>query len=173
MAAVFPGLTPDPDAAVLRSPRPGDLGWMVERHGAVYAREFGWDARFEAHCARVVAAFADDHHPLLERVWIAELEGERAGCAMCVRDGSAPSTARLRLLLVEPYARGRGLGRRLLAECVGFARGVGYRALVLRGQNVLVAARGLCLDAGFVQTAETHHRSYGRDLVGQDWHLVL
>lgn len=173
MLPVHPGQAPARDTAALRPPEPGDLGWIVERHGALCASEFGWDVTFEARCARLAAAFAEDHHPLLERVWIAELDGARAGCVMCVRDASAPSTARLRLLLVEPHARGQGLGGRLLAECVNFARGIGYRALVLRTQNTQVAAHRLVQRSGFVQTAETHRHGYGLDLVGQDWHLVL
>lgn len=172
MASVPARRAPDRDAPALRPPEPGDLGWIVERHGALCAREFGWDVTFEARCARLVAAFAEDHHPFLERVWIAERGGARAGCVMCVRD-TAPSTARLRLLLVEPWARGRGLGRLLLTECLGFARGVGYRAVVVRTQKAQVAAERLAREAGFVRGAEKHRPGYGGELVGQDWHLVL
>lgn len=158
---------------MLRAPRPGDLGWIVQRHGALHAREYGFDVTFEALCARLVAGFAEDHDPYLERAWIAELDGERAGCALSVRESGAPGAARLRLLLVEPPLRGQGLGGRLVRECAAFARGVGYRELLVTSQDVQLAARAVLLGSGFVLTAETHHHSYGRDLVGQDWHLVL
>lgn len=157
---------------VLRDPRPGDLGWIVERHGALYAAEYGWNTDFEGLVAGIVAGFAQDHDPHLERVWIAELDGRRVGSVMCVRD-DAPATARLRLLLVEPDARGHGLGDRLVAEVVAFAREVGYRELVLWTNDVLAAARALYLRHGFTLVAEKPHRSYGADLVGQDWRLGL
>ncbi len=158
--------------AVLRGPEPGDLGWIVERHGALYAAEYGWNAAFEGLVARIVADFAEDHDPLLERVWIAELDGRPVGSVMCVRD-AAPGTARLRLLLVDPSARGHGLGERLVDACVRFARDAGYRELVLWTNDVLAAARTLYLRAGFVLVAEEPHHSYGADLVGQDWRLTL
>jgi GNAT superfamily N-acetyltransferase len=157
---------------VLRAPRPGDLGWIVERHGALAAREFGWDVRFEARCARMAADFAEDHDPHLACAWIAELEGARTGCALCVRD-SAARVARLRLLLVEPQARGLGLGRLLMAACEDFARGVGYRTLAVTTEDAQTAAGALCRARGFTLTSENHHHSYGRELVRRDWHLVL
>lgn len=156
----------------LRAPEPGDLGWIVARHGALYAAEYGWDTTFEGLVARIVADFAEDHDPHLERVWIAELDGRPAGCVMCVRD-EAPATARLRLLLVEPEARGHGIGDLLVRTVTGFAREAGYRDLVLWTNDVLTAARRIYRRAGFTLVAEKPHRSYGADLVGQDWRLPL
>jgi GNAT superfamily N-acetyltransferase len=160
------------DEVLLRDPGPGDLGWIVQRNAAVYAAEFGWNADYEGLVARIVADFAEDHDPHLERVWIAELDGRPVGCVMCVRDG-APGTARLRLLLVEPEARGLGIGDRLVRTCVEFARGVGYRELVLWTNDVLKAARAIYQRHGFELVAEKPHRSFGADLVGQDWRLPL
>ncbi|MET4927526.1 helix-turn-helix domain-containing GNAT family N-acetyltransferase [Streptomyces sp. PSRA5] len=160
------------DGPVLREPVPGDLGWMVQRHGAVYAAEYGWDATFEGLVARIVADFAADHDERLERVWIAELDGRPVGSVMCVRD-EAPDTARLRLLLVEPEARGHGLGERMVEAVVDFARDAGYREVVLWTNDVLTAARKLYVRSGFTLVAEKPHRSYGADLVGQDWRLPL
>lgn len=167
-----PGDRPAPEVR-LRDPQPGDLGWIVQRHGELYAREYGWDLTFEALVARIVADFAEDHDPDRERTWIAELDGAAAGSVMCVRDRESPATARLRLLLVEPSARGHGIGDRLVRECVAFARHAGYRELVLWTNSVLEAARHLYQRAGFTLTAEKPHRSYSKDLVGQDWRLIL
>ncbi|SOD86427.1 bifunctional helix-turn-helix transcriptional regulator/GNAT family N-acetyltransferase [Streptomyces sp. Ag109_G2-15] len=161
-----------PGDVVLREPLPGDLGWIVQRNAALYAAEYGWNADYEGLVARIVADFAEDHDPHLERVWIAELEGRAVGCVMCVRD-DAPATARLRLLLVEPDARGHGIGDRLVRAVVDFARGVGYRDLVLWTNDVLSSARHLYRRHGFVLVAERPHRSFGKDLVGQDWRLDL
>ncbi|WP_030669731.1 helix-turn-helix domain-containing GNAT family N-acetyltransferase [Streptomyces rimosus] len=167
----------------LRGPEPGDLGWMVQRNADLYAREYGFDLSYEALVARIVAEYAEHYDPLWDRTWIAELGGERVGAVMCVRDGIAavpretngapPRTARLRLLLVEPEARGRGVGQALVTACVGFARENGYRELVLWTNSVLSAARVLYERAGFELTAEKPHRSFGRELVGQDWRLPL
>ncbi|MGW9030303.1 GNAT family N-acetyltransferase [Streptomyces sp. NPDC055722] len=162
-----------PEDVVLRDSAPGDLGWIVQRNAALYAAEYGWNADYEGLVARIVADFAEDHDPHLERVWIAETGGGRpVGCVMCVRDEAA-ATARLRLLLVEPDARGLGIGDRLVEACVDFARGVGYRELVLWTNDVLAAARRIYLRHGFVLVAEKPHRSFGKDLVGQDWRLDL
>ncbi|WP_406169390.1 GNAT family N-acetyltransferase [Streptomyces sp. NBC_00996] len=164
---------PRPQDVVLREPGPGDLGWIVQRNAALYAAEYGWNPDYEGLVARIVADFAEDHDPHLERVWIAESGGGRpVGCVMCVRD-DAPGTARLRLLLVEPDARGLGIGDRLVEAVVGFARGVGYRDLVLWTNDVLSAARRIYQRHGFVLVSETPHRSFGADLVGQDWRLDL
>ncbi|MCQ4044579.1 GNAT family N-acetyltransferase [Streptantibioticus rubrisoli] len=159
-------------AIALRRPAPGDLGWVIQRNAAVYAREFGWNEEYEALVARIVADFAAKHDPEREAAWIAQFEGEPVGCVFCVRD-SAPDTARLRLLLVEPSARGYGIGDRLVCECVEFARKAGYRELVLWTNDVLVAARTIYQRVGFELVAEKPHHSFGQDLVGQDWRLVL
>ncbi len=164
---------PEASRVRLRAPEPGDLGWIVQRHGELYAREYGWDTGFEALVARIVGEFAAGHDPEAERAWIAELDGERAGSVMCVRDADAPGSARLRLLLVEPSARGHGIGDRLVRECVTFAREQGYGELVLWTNSVLEAARRIYQRAGFTLTGEKPHHSYSKDLVGQDWHLVL
>ncbi|MFD8377728.1 GNAT family N-acetyltransferase [Streptomyces sp. NPDC059679] len=159
-----------PERVRLRAPGPGDLGWIVQRHGALYAKEFGWNAEFEAHVARIVGEFGTD--PGYERAWIAELGGRPVGSVLCVRD-EAPETARLRLLLVEPDARGFGIGDRLVGACVKFAREADYRELVLWTNDVLTAARRIYQRAGFELIAERRHQSYGADLVGQDWRLIL
>ncbi|MGB8940513.1 MAG: bifunctional helix-turn-helix transcriptional regulator/GNAT family N-acetyltransferase [Streptomyces sp.] len=161
-----------PSRSILREPAPGDLGWIVQRNAALYAAEFGFNTDYEGLVARIVADFAEDHDPHLERVWIAELDGRPAGCVMCVRD-DAPGTARLRLLLVEPDARGHGIGDQLVGACIEFARGVGYREMVLWTNDILGAARTIYQRHGFVLVDEKPHRSFGVDLVGQDWHLHL
>ncbi|MFJ9128836.1 MULTISPECIES: bifunctional helix-turn-helix transcriptional regulator/GNAT family N-acetyltransferase [unclassified Streptomyces] len=163
---------PHPENVLLREPGPGDLGWIVARNGALYAAEFGWNADYEGLVARIVADFAEDHDPHLERVWIAELDGRPVGCVMCVRD-EAPGTARLRLLLVEPEARGLGIGDRLVRACIDFARGVGYREMTLWTNDVLKSARSIYQRHGFVLVGEKPHRSFGADLIGQDWKMTL
>ncbi|MFE7166196.1 GNAT family N-acetyltransferase [Streptomyces sp. NPDC057616] len=166
------GRAPGREDVVLRDPSPGDLGWIVQRNAALYASEFGWNADYEGLVARIVADFAEDHDPHLERVWIAEHDGRPVGCVMCVRD-DAPATARLRLLLVEPDARGLGIGDRLVGAVIDFARGVGYRELVLWTNDVLASARRIYQRHGFVLVGEKPHRSFGKDLNGQDWRLDL
>ncbi len=156
----------------VRATRPGDLGWIIERNASVYAEEFGWDSTYEALVARIVAEFAGGHDPQREAAWVAELDGRRAGCVMCVAD-SAPDTARLRLLLVDPGARGHRLGDRLVEECVSFARAAGYREMVLWTNDVLAAARHIYQRVGFELVEEERHHSFGHDLVGQDWRLAL
>ena len=152
---------------IRRLGQPGDLGWVVQAHGELYADEFGWDATFEGLVARIVADFAENHDPEREAAWIAEDEQGRAGCVFCVREDS--ETARLRILLVDPRARGHRLGARLVEECLAFARGAGYRRMVLWTNHPLVAARRIYLDAGFELVAEEPHHSYGVDLVGQTY----
>jgi len=165
------GPAPPPAAFVLRPPVPGDLGWVVQRHGALYAAEYGWDASFEALVARIVADYAARGDHRRESAWIAELGGEPTGCVFCMRQ--TDTTAQLRLLLVEPRARGLGMGGRLVAECVSFARRAGYREMVLWTNDVLHAARRIYQQAGFQLTGSEPHRSFGHDLVGQDWRLPL
>jgi len=166
------GRPPRREDVLLREPGPGDLGWIVQRNAALYAAEYGFNADYEGLVARIVADFAEDHDPHLERVWIAELDGRPVGCVMCVRD-DGPATARLRLLLVEPEARGLGIGDRLVGAVIDFARGVGYRELVLWTNDILAAARRVYQRHGFVLAAEKPHRSFGQDLNGQDWRLDL
>lgn len=151
--------------------RPGDLGWVVMAHGESYASEFGWDGTFEALVCRIVADYAAGHDPKWERAWIAEVNGERVGCVFCVRWDSM--TAQLRILLVDPAARGMGLGPRLVDTCIEFARRAGYQRMRLWTNDPLVAARQIYLSRGFRLLEETPHRSFGADLVGQIYELVL
>jgi GNAT superfamily N-acetyltransferase len=151
--------------------QPGDLGWVVLAHGELYAAEFGWDASFEALVARIVADYATDHDPAREAAWIAEVDGRRAGCIFCVAGDQ--HTARLRILLVDPGARGRGLGDQLVATCLDFARRAGYARMQLWTNDVLAAARRIYLRHGFTLTAAEPHRSFGADLVGQTYEADL
>jgi GNAT superfamily N-acetyltransferase len=157
----------------LRALEPGDLGWIVQRNGELYAAEYGWDATFEALVATIVGDFAAGHDPAVERAWIADVDGRRAGCIMCVRADGSADVAKLRLLLVEPAARGLGVGRRLVTECVDFARAAGYARLVLWTQSILTAARHRYVEAGFELVEAAPHRSFGADLVGETWALDL
>jgi DNA-binding MarR family transcriptional regulator/GNAT superfamily N-acetyltransferase len=156
------------DGLVLRPPQPGDLGWVVERHGARYAAEYGWDATFEALVARIVADFAERRDTRREAAWIAELDGERVGCVFCSA-ADAKDTAQLRLLLVEPSARGSGVGTRLVDECLRFAKRSGYARITLWTNDVLIAAREIYERAGFRCDHREPHHSFGRDLVGEYW----
>jgi GNAT superfamily N-acetyltransferase len=155
----------------LRAHRPGDIGWVVQRHGAVYAAEYGWDERFEALVAEIAARFIRELDPARERCWIAEADGEPVGCVFLVKGGD--TTAKLRLLLVEPRARGLGLGRRLVRECIAFARAKGYRKLVLWTQSNLTAARAIYQGEGLVLKSTEKHASFGAKLTGEYWELKL
>lgn len=156
---------------VLRQPRPGDLGWVVARHAELYAREYGWTENFEGLCAQIVADFASKYDPKCECCWIAEMDGQNVGSVFLVKDSE--QVARLRLLLVDPAARGRGLGTRLTAECVRFARQSGYRSITLWTHSVLTAARHVYERAGFRLTSSEQRRSFGQDVVSEHWDLIL
>jgi DNA-binding MarR family transcriptional regulator/GNAT superfamily N-acetyltransferase len=160
---------------VLRPHRPGDMGWVIERHGVLYSQEYGWDERFEALVARITADFIDHLDPIREQCWIADGDGGRLGCVFLVKDTSThdDTTARLRLLLVEPSARGLGLGRALVQQCTTFARRVGYRRITLWTNSVLDTARQIYQREGYRLISEKPHHSFGKDLVGQNWQLDL
>jgi GNAT superfamily N-acetyltransferase len=158
---------------VLRPHRVGDMGWIVYREGLGYAEQYGWDATFEALVANIVSDFITHFEPARERCWIAEVDGRHVGHVFLVKHPSQAHTAKLRLLFVEPSARGMGLGNALVNECVRFARTAGYRKIVLWTQSMLTAAHRIYQGAGFVLVKEEPHHSFGHDLVGQEWELDL
>ena len=163
--------TRTPPPAILREPRPGDMGWVVQSHGALYAREYGFDAAFEGLVAEITARFLASFDASRERCWIAEFDGAPVGSVFLVRHSD--DVAKLRLLLVDPAGRGQGLGRRLVGECIGFAKACGYRRITLWTQSILLAARKIYQDTGFVLVASEPHRSFGQSLIGETWELEL
>jgi DNA-binding MarR family transcriptional regulator/GNAT superfamily N-acetyltransferase len=160
-----------PAPVILRGPRPGDMGWVVQSHGALYASEYGFDASFEALVAEITARFLTSFDASRERCWIAELDGAPVGSIFLVRHGD--DVAKIRLLIIDPAARGQGLGRRLVAECIGFAKACGYRRITLWTQSILLAARKIYQDAGFALVASEANRSFGQDLISETWELNL
>lgn len=158
------------DAVIAVRPyRIGDVGWAIEQHGRLYAEEFGWNGDFEALVASLFARFAANRDPVSEQFWVAEIDKERAGCVFVVRSEKDPRAAQLRCLLVTPGARGLGLGRRLVDECLSFAKSAGYERMLLWTNDVLVAARRIYEGAGFSLVEAAPHRSFGHNLVGQIW----
>ena len=160
-----------PGELVLRSHRAGDIGWVIERHGVIYADEYGWDMRFEALVGEIASKFLLQNDPRRERFWIAELDGIRVGCVFLVE--RSKTIAQLRLLLVEPSARGHGIGQRLVEECIGFARNAGYSRMRLWTNDVLTSARKIYQAAGFRLIEEEKHSSWGKPLTSQTWELTL
>lgn len=156
---------------ILRPPEPGDMGWVTHRHGVLYAQEYKWDERFEALVAQIVSDFVNNFRPAKERCWIAEMDGEMVGCVFVVQ--RSDKVGKLRLLLVEPRARGMGLGSRLVEECIRFGRRCGYQKLMLWTNSVLLEARHIYKKAGFTLTARENHQSFGHKLVGETWELEL
>lgn len=165
------GTTDAAPPAILRDPRPGDMGWVVQSHGALYAREYGFDSSFEGLVAEIAGKFLTSFDASRERCWIAELDGVQVGSVFLVRQSD--TVAKLRLLLVDPAGRGQGLGQRLVEECIAFARACGYRKITLWTQSILVAARKIYQDKGFVRVATEPHRSFGQSLIGETWEREL
>ena len=160
-----------PQPAILRDPRPGDMGWVVQSHGALYAAEYRFDTTFEGLVAKITAEFLGAFDAARERCWIAELGGVPVGSVFLVK--GSDEVAKLRLLLVDPAGRGQRLGRRLVGECIAFARACGYRKITLWTQSILVEARKIYQDAGFVPVGSEPHRSFGQSLIGETWELEL
>jgi len=162
---------PPPRAYLLRAPRPGDLGWVIQRQAAGYAAEYGWDETYEALVARIIADYVDSRDPAREAAWIAEADGQRVGSILCVRKSG--TVAQLRLLYVDPAARGLGIGSKLVEECLRFARAAGYTEMTLWTNSVLAEARRIYQRTGFTLIGEETHHSFGTELVGQHWSRPL
>ena len=156
---------------VLRPPEPGDMGWVVQSNGTLYAQEYGWDENYEALVAQIVADFVKNFDPKKERCWIAEKDGENVGSVFLVRESD--EVAKLRLLIVDPKARGLGIGKRLVDECTRFARRAGYKKITLWTNSVLLAARSIYEKAGYKLAKSESHHNFGHDLVGETWVLTL
>jgi DNA-binding MarR family transcriptional regulator/GNAT superfamily N-acetyltransferase len=171
LQAVEQVLNKKPSEVTLRSHRPGDMGWVVHAHGRLYFEEYGWDERFESLVAGIAKDFLDNLDPSRERCWIAEIDGEPVGSVFVVKHSR--TVAKLRLLIVEPKARGHGLGKRLVEECIAFARAKGYRKLVLWTQSNLAAAREIYAKTGFKRVKQQPHQEFGVKLVGEYWELKL
>jgi DNA-binding MarR family transcriptional regulator/N-acetylglutamate synthase-like GNAT family acetyltransferase len=150
---------------------PGDIGWVIARHGTLYAREYGWDESFEGFVAEICARFVEKFNPKRERCWFAERDGSNVGCVFLVE--KSKTVSQLRMLLVDPSARGLGIGKRLVEECIAFAGSCGYRKMTLWTNDILHSARRIYEDAGFRLTKEERHHSFGHDLVGQVWDLEI
>jgi DNA-binding MarR family transcriptional regulator/GNAT superfamily N-acetyltransferase len=164
---------PGEPAYALRVPRPGDYGWIVQSHGELYAREYGWNERMEALVARVVADYIEKFEPASERCWIAERRGENVGCVFVQKDREREGVAKLRMLLVHPSARGLGIGRRLVDECTRFARDGGYHTISLWTNSVLTAARKIYADVGYTKIREEVHDTFGKPLTSETWEMKL
>ena len=167
------GATPKDEKVsyILRPPQAGDMGWVVQSNGSLYAQEYGWDQTYEALVAQIVADFVKNYDARKERCWIAEKDGENIGCVFLVKESD--KVARLRLLIVDPKARGLGVGKRLVEECTRFARPAGYKKIVLWTNSVLLAARGIYEKAGYKLVKSEKHESFGQHLVGETWELDL
>jgi ribosomal protein S18 acetylase RimI-like enzyme len=159
-------------SVILRQPKHGDFGWIVSRHAELYAQEYGWGDPFEGLCAQIVADFVNNYDAARERCWIADMNGENVGCVMLVKD-EAPGTARIRLLIVDPKARGLGLGAQLTDECVKFAREAGYTKITLWTHSILTAARHCYEKAGFTLTSSEPRHTWGKDVVAEFWDMTL
>jgi DNA-binding MarR family transcriptional regulator/GNAT superfamily N-acetyltransferase len=169
-ALLAPSATEKPPY-LLRPHRPGDMGWVTSAHGALYAQEYGWDITFEALVAKITAEFIENLDAKRERCWIAEVHGEPVGSVFLVTKSDA--VAKLRLLIVDPKARGLGVGKRLVEECLRFAKDAGYTSITLWTQSILTAARGIYQGAGFRLVAQEPHHSFGADLIGETWERAL
>jgi GNAT superfamily N-acetyltransferase len=162
---------PSSASVILRDPQPGDMGWVIQQHGTLYAKEYGWSWEFEALVADICADFVKNFQPEWERCWIAELDGQRVGSIFVAKKDA--QTAQLRMLILTPEARGIGLGKRLSEEAIGFARTKGYRNMILWTNACLLAARGIYENLGFVRQTSEAYQGFGHDLISETWALTL